>query len=42
MDDGKFDHGGGDGGGGSPVAMAAEAGAAVDNDWQQKRLATKA
>ncbi len=42
MDDGKFDHAGGGGGGGSLVAAAAAAVAAMDNNWQQKQLATKA
>jgi hypothetical protein len=42
MDDGKFDHGGGSGGGGGPAAAAAAAVAAMDNDWQHKRLATRA
>ena len=42
MDDGKFNHGCGGGGGGGPAAAAAVAVAAMDNDWQQKRPATKA
>ena len=45
MYDGEFDHGGGDGGGGGPVAGAAAAVApvaAVDNDWRQKRPASRA
>ncbi len=44
MDAGEFDDGGGGGGGGggSPAAAAAAAEAAVDNDWRQKRPATKA
>jgi hypothetical protein len=44
MDDGEFDHGGGGGGGGGggPAAAAAAAVATVDNDWQQKRPATRA
>ncbi len=42
MDDGEFDHGGGGGGGGSLAAVAAAAVAAVDNDWRQKRPATRA
>ncbi len=42
MDDGKFDHGGGGGGGGGPAAAAAAAVAAMDNDWWQKRPATRA
>jgi hypothetical protein len=42
MDDSKFHHGGGGGGGGGPAAAAAAAVAAIDNDWRQKRLATRA
>jgi hypothetical protein len=42
MDDGKFDHGGGGGGGGCSVAAAAAAVAALDDDWRQKRPATRA
>jgi hypothetical protein len=42
MDNGKFDHGGGSGGGGSPAAAAAAAVAEMDDDWQQKRPATRA
>ncbi len=42
MDDGKFDDGGGGGGGGSPAAVAAVAVAVMDNDWRQKRPATRA
>ncbi len=42
MDDGQFDHIGGGGGGGGPAAAAAVAVAATDNDWRQKRLATRA
>jgi hypothetical protein len=42
MDDGEFDHGGGGGGGGGPAAAAAAAVAATDNDWRQKRPATRA
>ena len=45
MYDGELDHGGGGGGGGGPAASAAAAVvavAAVDNDWRQKRLATRA
>jgi hypothetical protein len=42
MDDSEFDRGGGDGGGGSPAAVAAVVVAAVDNDWRQKRPATRA
>ena len=41
MDDGEFDHSGGGGGGGGPAAAAAVVGAAVDNDWQQTRLAMR-
>jgi hypothetical protein len=42
MDDGKFDHGGGVGGGGGLAAAAAAAMAAMDDDWRQKRPATRA
>jgi hypothetical protein len=44
MDDGEFDHSGGGGGSGSPVAVAvaAAAVAAMDNNWWQKWLATRA
>ncbi len=42
MDDGKFDHGGRGGGSGGSAAAAAAAVAALDNDWQQKRPATRA
>ena len=45
MYDGELDHGGGGGGGGGPAASAAAAVvavAAVDNDWRQKRPATRA
>ncbi len=42
MDNSKFDHGGGGGGGGGPAAAAAAVVAAIDNDWRQKRLATRA
>jgi hypothetical protein len=42
MNDGKFDHGGGGGGGGGPAAVAAVAVAAMDDDWRQKRMATRA
>ncbi len=42
MDDGKFDHGGGGGGGGGSVAAAAAAVVALDDDWRQKRPATRA
>ncbi len=42
MDDGKFDHGGGGGGGGGPLAAAVAAVAATDDNWRQKRPATRA
>ncbi len=42
MGNGEFDHVGGGGGGGSPAAVAAVAVAAMDNDWRQKRTATRA
>ncbi len=48
MYDGELDLGGGGGGGGSPGAAAAAAVAAVaavvavDNNWRQKRPATRA
>ncbi len=42
MEDGKFDHGGGGGGSGGSMAAAAAAVAALDNDWRQKRPATRA
>jgi hypothetical protein len=42
MDDGKFDHRCGGGGGSGLVAAAVAAVAAVDNDWWQKRPATRA
>ncbi len=42
MDNGKFDHGGGSGGGGGPAAAAAAAVVAIDDDWRQKRPATRA
>jgi hypothetical protein len=42
MDDGEFDHGGGSGGSGSQAAVAVAAVAALDNDWRQKRPATRA
>jgi hypothetical protein len=42
MNDGKFDYGGGGGGGGGPAAVAAVAVAAMDDDWRQKRPATRA
>jgi hypothetical protein len=42
MDNGEFDHGGGGGGGGGLAAAAAAAVAAMDDDWRQKRPATRA
>jgi hypothetical protein len=42
MNDGKFDHGGGGGGGGSPAAVAVAAMVAMNDDWRQKRPATRA
>ncbi len=42
MDDGEFDHSGGGEGSGGPVAAAAAAVAAMDDDWRQKRPATRA
>ncbi len=42
VDDGEFDHRGGGGSGGGPAAGAVAVGAAVDNDWRQKRPATRA
>ncbi len=42
MDDGKFEHGGGSGGDGGSVAVAGVAVVALDNDWRQKRPATRA
>ena len=42
MNDGKFNHGGGGGGGGGPAAVAAAAVVAMDEDWRQKRPATRA
>jgi hypothetical protein len=43
MDDGEIDHGVGGGGGGGPgaAAVAAAAVTAMDDDWRQKRLATR-
>ncbi len=43
MDNGEFGHGGDSGGGGGPAAaaVAAAAIAAVDDNWQQKRPATR-
>ncbi len=44
MDHDEFDNGGdsGGGGGGGPAAAAAAAVTAVDDDWRQKRPATRA
>ncbi len=42
FDDGEFDHSGGGGGGGGPMAPAVAAVAAMDDDWRQKRPATRA
>jgi hypothetical protein len=42
VDDGEFNHGGGSGSSGGPVAAAVAAGAVLDNEWQQKWLATRA
>jgi hypothetical protein len=42
INDVKFDLGGGGGGGGSPAAAAAAAMAAMDDNWRQKRPATRA
>ncbi len=42
MNDGEFNHGGGGGGGGGLAAVAAVAVAAMDNDWLQKHLETRA
>ncbi len=42
MDDGKFDHSGGGGGGGGPAAAAVAAVAVMDDNWRQKRPATRA
>jgi hypothetical protein len=42
IEDGEFDHGGGGRGGGGPVATAVAAVAAMDDNWQQKRPATRA
>jgi hypothetical protein len=41
MDDGKFAHGGGIGGSGSLAAVAAAPVATMDDNWRQKRLATR-
>ncbi len=42
MDDGEFNHGGGGGGGGGLAAVAAVVVAVVDDNWRQKRPATRA
>ncbi len=42
FDDSEFDHSGGGGGSGSPAAVAVAAVAAMDDNWRQKRLATRA
>ena len=42
MGDGEIDHGGGGGGGGGLAAAAAMAVVAMDDNWRQKRLATRA
>ncbi len=42
IDNGEFDHGGGSGGGGVLVAAAVAAVAGMDEDWRQKRPATRA
>ena len=42
MNDSKFDHGGGSVGGGGLGAAAAAAVATMDDDWRQKRPATRA
>jgi hypothetical protein len=41
-DNGEFDHGGGSEGSGGPVAAAVAAVAAMDDNWRQKRPATRA
>ncbi len=41
MDNGEFDHGGGGGGGGGPAAATVAAVATMEDDWRQKRPATK-
>jgi hypothetical protein len=41
MDNGEFDHSGGGGGSGGPAAVAAATVAAMDDNWQQKRPATR-
>ncbi len=42
MNIGKFDHSGGGEGGGGLAAVAAAGVAAMDDDWRQKRPATRA
>ncbi len=42
INDGEFDHSGGDGGSGGLAAAAAAAVAAMGNDWWQKRQAMRA
>ncbi len=42
MDNGEFGHGGGGGDGGGLAAAAVAAVAAMDDDWRQKRPATRA
>ncbi len=42
MVDGEFDHSGDGGGGGGMAAVAAVVVVAMDDDWRQKRPATKA
>jgi hypothetical protein len=42
MNDGEFDHGGGGGGGGGPAAVAAAVVVVMDDNWRQKRPATRA
>ncbi len=42
INDGEFDHSGGNGGSGGPAAAAAAAVAAMGNDWWQKRPAMRA
>jgi hypothetical protein len=42
VDNSEFNHSGGGGGGGGPATAAVVAGVAVDDNWRQKRLATRA
>ncbi len=42
IDDGKFDHGGGGGGADGMVAAAAVAVVVLDDNWRQRRPATRA